>query len=318
VIAGPEQAADWQPRRRRRPRAAVLLAIAAVLNAGAGIALGIAVTPDDPPAQSTSPPPAPDVVSVGDLRLQLPQGWRPLAAAPSLPGFDGMERVAAHGPSADLILTTLRPENPALLPHDLYDQAGGVLPTPKQVEIDGREALRYEDLAHGEADVFVVPTTAGVVSVACVSNSSVALAHGCDAPLARLRIGRAAPIPADERAAFAIALPAAVADLNRARAGGRRALAQRRTAAGRARVSRQLAAAYRLAARRMAPLAGELPSTTRVVGLLSGLGDDHAALAAASARRAPAPARAANTRIRAAERRLAAALARWTGPSDAR
>jgi hypothetical protein len=296
----------------------VLLAVAAVLNAGAGIALGIAVTTDDPPAEPAPPPPPPETIAVGDLRLPLPQGWTPLDDAPELAGFDGMERVAARGPSADLILATMRPENPALLPHDLYDEMGGVAPPPRRMEIDGREALRYEGLARGEADVFVVPTSAGVVSVACVSESSVALAHGCDAPIDRLQVGRAAPVPADGRAAFAIALPAAVDDLNRARAAGRRALARQRTAAGRARVLRRLAAAYRFAARRMTPLAGELRSTTGIVALFARLGDDHAALARASARRLPTPARAANFRIRVNERRLAAALGRWTGPTDAR
>jgi hypothetical protein len=293
----------------------VLLAAAALLNAGAGIALGIAVTPDEEPAPAPPPPP-PQTVAAGDLRMSLPPNWRRLDAAPDVAGL-GSDAAAVRGPAVDAAFVMLPPENATLLPDALVAGNGGTVPAPRSVVIDGREALHYAGLDSGRTDAYAVPTSAGVATLVCVAESSVALAHGCDPATDALEVGRAAPVAADERAAFAIALPAAVADLNRARAAGRRSLARERSAGGRARVSRRLAGAYGEAVRRMSPLAGEDAASTRVVGLLEQLGDDHAALAAASARRAAGAARRAGARIRAAEARLAEALGEWTGPSGA-
>jgi len=316
VIARLQRTAPWPPRARRRPRAAVLLLLAAALNAGAGIALGIALTPDDTAEPPAAAPAKPTTLAAGDLRLRLPQGWRPLAVAPAVPGF-GTGTLAARGPRTDVAVTVLAPQGPSLLPAALVDDAGGIVPHPDTVRVAGREALRYASLANGDMDVYAVPTTSGVVTIACIAKTSAALLHGCDAALDGVDPGRAAPIPADDRAAFAIGLPAVVAGLNRARAGGRSALARQSTARGRARVSNRLAGAYRDAARRLSPLAGENADTTAIVGLLDRLGTEHRALAVASFRRRPGAARRAGARIRASETRLADALRGWTGPSDA-
>jgi hypothetical protein len=322
VIASrpPQSAPPWPPRGRRRSRAIVLLALAALVNAGAGIALGIALTPDDPPAPPArpAPAPAPETIAAGDLTATLPQGWQPLSPPPTLAGFDGADAAGARGPNTELLLAMLPPEGPTLLPRALLEATGDVLPLPRVLEVDGRQTLHYQGLADGVADVYAVPTTAGVASIACVSGSSVALAHECDAAIEGVDIGRAAPVPADGRAAFAIGLPAVVARLNDARASGRRELARQSTPRGRARVARRLANAYRGAARRLAPLAGDEPSTTVIVRLLTTLRRDHRLLARASARRRPFYARRAGARIRAAEARLADELGKWTGPSTAK
>jgi hypothetical protein len=293
----------------------VLLVLAAVLNAGAGIALGIAVTPDDEPPPAPPPRP-PEVLATGDLRLALPSAWRAGEQPADLPGFDGVEAVAARGPDADVVFGMLPPESPTLLPQALVDAAGPDLPAPATTEIGGREALRYTGL--DGAEVIAVPTSAGIATLICVPRESAAVAGGCDAVLDGVDVSRTAPIAADGNAAFAIALPAAVARLNRARAEGRRALARQRSARGRARVSRRLGRTYARTTERLAPLAGESAATIGVVSLLDRLGADHAKLATASARRRPKAARRANARIRIAERRLAAALGQWTGPSSAK
>jgi hypothetical protein len=320
VIASrpPRSAPPWPPRGRRRSRAVVLLALAALVNAGAGIALGVALTPDDPPAPRAQPVPEPETIAAGDLTATLPQGWEPLSSPPTLAGFDGAETAGARGPSTELLLAVLPPEGPTLLPRALLEATGDVLPLPRILEVDGRQALHYQGLADGVADVYAVPTSAGVASIACVSGSSVALAHECDAAIDGVDIGRAAPIPADGRAAFAIGLPAVVARLNDARATGRRELARQSTPGGRARVSRSLAGSYRSAALRLTPLAGDEPSTTAIVRLLYRLRRDHRLLARASARRRPTYAARAGARIRAAESELADELGKWTGPSTAK
>jgi hypothetical protein len=295
----------------------VLLAIAAVLNAGAGIALGIAVTPDDEPAPPP-PPRAPQIVAAGDMRLALPDGWRPLETPPQVPGVTNEDAAAARGPRADVVFAILPAASPTLLPQALLDASGDQLPAPGRAEIGGRQALHYAGLGGERADVFAVPSSAGVATLICVSRDTTSVANRCNRLFSRVDVGGGAPIAADESAAFAIRLPAAVAGLNRARADGRRALARQRSARGRARVSRRLAGTYARTAGRLAPLAGESAPATRIVGLITRLGADHRKLAAASARRAPRAARRANARIRIAERRLAAALGEWTGPSTAK
>ena len=312
MIARLQRTATWPPRARRGPRAAVLLLIAAALNAGAGIALGIALTPDDSPQPAPAPIKA-TTLSAGDLRLTLPQAWRPLSTPPTAAGLESAT-LAARGPRADIALTVLPPEDPTLLPKALVDAAGGIVPSPVSLQIDGRDALRYTGLSNGGMDVYAVPTSAGVVTIACVGKTPAALAHGCDAALDGVNVGRAAPIAADDRAAFAIGLPAVVTGLNRARAAGRRDLARQRTARGRARVSRRLSRVYGDAARRLSPLAGDNADTTAIVGLLNRLGSEHRALAVASFRRRPGAAGRAGARIRAAETRLADALRGWSGP----
>jgi hypothetical protein len=293
----------------------VLLLLAAALNAGAGIALGIALTPDDPPDSAAPAPAKPTTISAGDLSLTLPRSWRRLTTVPVVAGFSA-EALAARGPRADVVATVLPPQGPTLLPSALVDEVGGILPHADTVEVAGRAALRYAGLSNGRMDIYAVPTTAGVVSIACLAPRSAALLHGCDAALDGVGLGHAAPVAPDERAAFAIGLPTVVAGLNRARADGRRALARQTTPRGRAQVSRRLGGAYRDAARVLSPLAGDDPDTTGIVRQLDRLAAEHRALAVASFRRLPGAAGRAGARIRASEQRLADELGKWTGPSD--
>ena len=106
-------------------------------------------------------------LSAGDLRLTLPQAWRPLSTPPAVAGLESAN-LAARGPRADIAVTVLPPEGPTLLPKALVDEAGGIVPSPVSLQIDGRDALRYTGLSNGGMDVYAVPTTSGVVTIACV------------------------------------------------------------------------------------------------------------------------------------------------------
>ena len=64
-----------------------------------GSPLGIAVTPDDDKAAAPRPRP-PQIVTAGDdLRLILPDGWRPLDTPQQVPGVTQTDAAAARGPT---------------------------------------------------------------------------------------------------------------------------------------------------------------------------------------------------------------------------
>jgi len=302
-------------KRRSRPSAPWLLAASiAAAAAGAGAAMLLGVGAREEPARP-APPPA-EIVS-GVARLPLPDGWEPLKRPPAVAGFG--RAAGARALYSEVALDTRRPEDASLLPAAVAANAGE-MPAPRARRF-GERRVWDRELAGGPDEsrlaVFTLPTTKGVVTVACQTDAgTMTLARiDCETAMQGVQLTGAAPLRPVPETATRMALPAAVARLNERRRQERRALAAARTPGPRAAAARSLAAAYAEAAAALRPLAAgaakPLPS------VLDGLAGAHRRLASASARRAARAAGRAGVAIGRGERRLAALLKSLTPSAEA-
>jgi hypothetical protein len=276
-------------------------AAATIAAAAAGAALGTLLGGSD--ADAVREQPRVGLMS-GAARLPLPGGWEPLGRPSLLPGLGGA--TAVRGPDGEAAVDIRPPEDPSLLPAALVAAAGGK-PTPAEVELSGRAAWGYELPAAAPQRrllALTLPTTAGVVTVACeaAADELSDAARRCGDALRGLQLNGARALPPTPETAVAIALPATIETLNRRRRTWRRALAATRSPAARHTAARRLANAYSAAARRLRPLAaGE---ALRLPAALTALARHHRKLATAGLFRNAAAARRAGAAIEAGEREL--------------
>jgi hypothetical protein len=301
----------------RRVVGVAAVVAATIAAAAGGTALGSVLAGDDP-----APPPAAEAqprigLKSGVARIPLPQGWKPLDRLSSLPGLD--RATAVRGAHGQVALDIRQPEAASLLPATLAaTQPAGLLPTPRPVRLGARTVWRY-DLAGARPDLRVValalPTTGGVVTIACGSTAAAAAAAAkdCEGAARSLQLdGASALAPAPETAA-AILLPRTAALLNRSRKLERRRLAATRSPAARSAAAQRLAQAYAGAADRLLPVAAG--DAARLTTALDALAQRHRVLAAASRERRAAAAGRAGAAISRQERRLGALLAAVTEPA---
>lgn len=285
-------------------RTSVRVAVATVLAAAAGVAVGTAVAPSSPePARQDGGSPV--GLRSGVARLPLPAGWEPLGRRSSLPGLG--EATAVRGVHGDVALDIRPPEDPSLLPASAVRAAAGGVSAPQLLRLAGRGVWGYELPAHAPGERLValtLPTTGGVVTIACraLADLTHSVAAECADAMTALDVEGAAVLPPAPETAAGIVLPDAIDTLNRQRRKWRRALAATRSPAARAGAARRLAGAYSAAVARLRPLASG--KARRLTAALAGQARTYRALAAASARRdAPAASRA-GAAIEAGDRRL--------------
>ena len=150
------------------------------------------------------------------------------------------------------------PDDPSLLPGPMLLAAGGT-PSPELSRTSGRAAWSYYlrgRRARTRISVLVLPTTGGVVTVACTADEGYAfpVALDCEEALTSLQL-TAAPLPPAPETAVRIVAPRTIARLDDVRKAARRVLASTRSPRRRAAAARRIASAYAAAARRLAPLA---------------------------------------------------------------
>ena len=169
------------------------------------------------------------------------------------------------------------PDDSSLLPATMLRALGTAAPDPQRIRSGSRVAWAYHlSGPEGRTSIsaLVLPTTGGVVTIACLADAALSPFEmtDCEAALARLELVGAAPLrPAPETAVELVAGPV-IARLDDERTAARRALASAGSPARREALALRLAAAYGAAAR--------------------------AAGAARTRQGAPAPARAGRARAR--------------------
>jgi len=198
-------------------------------------------------------------------------------SAAGITGIEGQPTLVfdpAPGLSARVVLTVAPLDSaasPTLLPKPLRDAAERPPGRPRPVRLDARRAWLYSSVPvrRGEEtmDITVLPTTAGVVAIACLApRFTFSAAAGCESAL-RLTLHRArAMVPAQDLG-FKLRLGDVARGLNQERVEQRVTLRQARTPRAQALTARQLAAAHAQAARALAPLARR-GTTARVVASL--------------------------------------------------
>jgi hypothetical protein len=297
---------------RRLAWVTALLA-ATLLAAAAGAMFGSVLAPDGPAPRVAH---ARIGLTSGVATLPLPAAWQPLGRRSSIPGLE--EATAVRAVYSEVALDIRAPEDESLLPAGVEDALAGDLPEPRSRRLDSRTAWRY-DLPRAHPGTRVValalPTTGGIVTIACAARSDVIIRAGAECERAARSVqldGASALVPTPETAA-AIALPDTATRLNRRRTVERRRLAATRSPQRRRASARRLARDYAAARARLRPLAAG--RALRLTAALDALAREHRALASASFQRDAGAARRAGATIERDERRLDSLLAAVTEPA---
>jgi hypothetical protein len=296
------------PTARRRPSASAMLVGLPVLAALVGILLALAfgrgTTTSSEPRKPT-PAPAGPTFAAGDLRVSLPIGWTRTRTGPDVPGFPGGARTLhARVREAAVAIAVLPAERASLLPSALADRP----PRPRVVSTRTIRGYHYVLPSTSRRDVIAVPTTQGVVTIACTA----APPGECERALRGLRLARGSFVAPDANAAFLARLPAAATTLDAQHLRTRERLARTTDPEEAAGAAARLAAAYEATGRTLRPLAptthGQAAAT---VALLDRLGDGYARLARAVGSGDHRAFKTTATAIDADEARLAASLQAW-------
>jgi serine/threonine protein kinase len=232
--------------------ALLALAVAAAIVIGGGDGGG----GPQPPAPT---PAAPEQATASGIGLRHPATWRPTEAGPdALPGTDAKWPIALAPPGAPegtrLLAGRLPSEGPTLLPKDLVAALPGEPPAPTLVRLGKADAYRYTGLAprgsDRRADVYVIPTSSGVVTLACVAPGSpqASFSADCERSVESLAISSGDVYPLGPDRQFAKRLNGAMRTLNARRATLRKRMRSEQRAAGQADVATDLARAFTTAA----------------------------------------------------------------------
>ena len=298
----------------RRPSPVVRAALLVAAVVAAGFALGL-YAGRRPASDDRGSPPVQQVLRAGDVRVTMSRDWkRTSAAARPIPGLDVARAQTLAAPYSRVVVAQSAPGGPSLLPARLLRALGGAPPPPTVVRSGRLSAWRYAlTLGRGpgrQADVDAIPTTDGVVLVACVGPIGEVRQMDCDAALRTVHIEGARPLPVGPEAGFLSGLRRVVARLSAARRAGRERLAAATDPAARVRAAGQIATAYDAAAGRLGRLVARAGDGRRTVALLRRLRDEHVGLANAAALGDSLGATFAVGLIRADEKALEAQLAR--------
>jgi len=250
--------------------------------------------------------------SLGRLRVEPDAGWTQLDRAPAVPGF-ATDRSLAFSPYPGLntvaIATLQGADDATLLPEQLRKDA----PRPSAGRLAGVPAWFYRGLTTGRwrLDAAVLPTSQGVITVACAVPSNAGEPPvDCLNGVRGISVTDATTLRPSASAAFQTGLPRAMIELDTARVGDRTAIRRAKTPAGQARAAARLRTAHRKAAERLAPVAADARGGATLVRALSTTADAYAALERAAKRRDKRQWTRARARARRAEGALATALAR--------
>jgi len=310
---------------------ALLLVAAAVLAVAAAVAAGWwtggRVTAEPEPAPLTK-------TTVGPVEAAVAGDWRPVGAgaAGALQPDTGagtlvQDVVASSGETARFargaaaaVVTFTETADASLLPPWLRAAVTAPPPAPVNTILLGVPAWRYAELelsGRRLAEVTVVPTTGGVLGVACIAGEDHwSEAIGCTSGLRSLSLQRGDWLTPSAQLAAAERLAPALARLDRERVAGRAALAAAPTRRGQARAARRVQAAFGRAVAELQPVAARAGASSELVGALRRARQAYAGLAVAARRgesRRYAGARWAVTEAELAARRSAAELAGTAG-----
>jgi hypothetical protein len=236
--------------------------------------------------------------AVGDLEVSYPDGWRRASTPAQIPGLalgptkDQISLSRAGDPQPDALTAGFtRAAGPALLPSAFLDRLGGAPPRTDAVKLGDLEAYRYRNLRpdgfDGRLTLYVVPTTRGVLTVACTAGAGDA---GKFLPVCEQVAGGVAliggdpfPLGADEK--YLSKLDDAISRLNTARRKDAAKLRKAKQRTGQAQAASAIEADYRRAARSLRSLSvspAVLTASSAVNRALAQTADAYGRLAAAA------------------------------------
>lgn len=284
------------------PRPARLAEAAAMLAAvGFGWFVAQGGLKSDPPP----PAPLPHIVSAEGLRVRTDPTWQRASPAPSVPGFTRSKTVAFRPtPGLDtFVIVQMLPLNTrSLLPPALETTAG----KPQTTTFDGRPAWHYAALVAGpwNLDVLAMPTTTGVLTVACAAQEDGQALLGCLDGMRSVDPARGRALRPNADLAFQRKLSALLPGLNRGRLKTGHALLKADGPVGQGAAARRMRTLYRDAAGELHALDVAGP-TRELSSALSATGAAYRQLSIAAGHRSRREWNSARDAVRGAERTLA-------------
>jgi hypothetical protein len=250
---------------RRRGLLSPAILIAAVLVAGAA-SLGSVLSRNSHSSDELRPS---RQLSSGPMELRYPADWKRARRIPSSPALALREPVAlvapgragATGAGPAIVGGALASADPRSLPETLLQSLPSA-PKSEAVDLGRVQAYRYRGLRprgfDGVANLYVVPTTASPLLLACLATREAAgfLAR-CERVVSTVTPVGASAVPLAPSPTYARGLRRLVTKLDRVRRAERRVIRRTRTRGGQAvaaaHVSRAYGAARRAATRLAAP-----------------------------------------------------------------
>ncbi len=289
--SAPRSAGARAPTGAANRRYVPVLIFAAVIALVAGLLLG--------GGSSSSGTAFTDSASAGPVELSFPSSWQRLAGAPTIPGLAFAQPLAlasgsaanAYGGSSGqrLLAGEVPASGPSLLPAAVTAALSGTLPHPQPVRLGALEAYRYSGLSlHGLAQpltLYAVPTSGGVVTIACVGSAAASSGSQCAQIAATLKLNGTTAFGLAPSTQYATALAGAFGALHSALNTASARLHTASSAAAQAAAATQLAAAYTAASRALARLSlspAVQSINANLAASLAALSRDYAALATAA------------------------------------
>ena len=300
--------ARWLPHSR-----VVTVAVALGFALVAAILAGMWAGRHAAPAESPIPAQVRQLIA-GPGRLTVPRAWLPARlGAAGLPGLTPSKSAAVSLPTgvpAWAVATVAPSDHPSLVPLVLRRLLQGPLPPPRETRLGDRVAWLYAGLTTrgGRAlELTVQPTTAGVLSVACISQGAAPPARAlCGGAVTSASIGEATTLAPGPSVALALGLAPRLEALDHTRVTMRAKLGRAESAEAQGRLAQRLADAHIGAAEALAPLAAT--AGVPLVDSLRTVGDAYARLATAAAAGSDAAFSASRRDLDAEESRLAYAV----------
>jgi serine/threonine protein kinase len=249
----------------RRRQVAILGAVVILVAVG-GALLGAN-------RQRTVASPSLRAISAGHLQAVVPPGWREAATSESVGSlqFRTARSLSPDSPedTEKIFLGEVTASGSSLLPASFLKRLS-VRPRAQVVQLRAGEALRYASLPEntdGVRRVYLVPTSAGVATVACTSKvqPTSGLQGACDFVAMRLAVRGVHVFPVGSDPAYARAVSQALATLKRDRARRTRDLVAARGARMQALASSRIAAAYSRSTQTLASTAVKIPPQVKPV-----------------------------------------------------
>jgi hypothetical protein len=268
--------------------AIAIVAVLAIVAIAAGFLIGHSGR------KTASATPSGNLATAGPLQLRYPASWQLRSAATGVPGMSFASQLTLATTASGGTLTAgevPQAGGPSLLPAGFAHRIKGGTPKPDQVLLGKVSAYRYTDLnvpgAGGPVTVYVVPTTAGVATIACVASGTATtrFADRCGQLAATLTLVGGSAYPLAPIPAYARQLSSVFAQLRGAVAPAVAQLGGARTPAAQASAARAVARAYasaasKLGATAVSPLAA--PAQHGVVAALARLARGYTAAARAA------------------------------------
>ena len=263
--------------------------------------------------ETATPAPTTRTAAAGSVSVSVPATWSPVPAAELR--IDGLGPDAAaftpvSGLSARALIALAPFTDPSLVPESLRALAGES--RPRRARVAGMRAWTYPagEFADGRiAQLTVVPTTVGSLTVVCIAPAAVwSGAAGCSRRLTGAALGGADPLIPSPTLAFRRELAPVMERLNARRGELRAAMRGAATRRGQARFASRLRRVHLRAMTALAVTASTDGPPRRVLRELRRTARSYGRLAVAARSGWPGRYRQARLAIRRSDRALAAAV----------